>query len=455
MKNFSENALVNKYLTGLIQKMQSKGYEETDNGVYEITEYAHGASQTDIDKLLKEYPNTSQTLIDLLKTIDGTYFREYEKGKVLTCILSAELSEYNYYDYYLLSAKQMLDTKNEAMEYYGEEIDNREYAEIDNRITNSSKQMNWLHFADCSNNGGTSQLFIDFSPSEKGLVGQIVMYLHDPDEFTVIANSFEEYLELIIESDFAFVDILDCIYEEKSEDMERKQLIKTLEELPLSELSYDNILILGRAYNNDCQPAKAKEVMLTVQALGENDPIWNYRMGYSCYFLTQYDEAITYLENAKAMGLVEWANELLPDCKSALTYQTNHENELPPEKSDMPTYEYVFINKHGTSVSVYFDVGSDVPFSIGEKMQDICDNAYMNGYNWEAFFDYYLSQYEPDILVGMDSDPEAGSYIAYYTLTAENEKRAEKFVNLIKHLLENEEKIYDELRLNKDKINWD
>ena len=66
--------------------------------------------------------------------------------------------------------------------------------------------MCWLHFSDCMNNGGTSQLFIDFSPSEKGVKGQVVMYVHDPDELRVIAESFDEYLEMLIESGCDFIN---------------------------------------------------------------------------------------------------------------------------------------------------------------------------------------------------------------------------------------------------------
>ena len=71
--------------------------------------------------------------------------------------------------------------------------------------------MKWLHFSDCMNNAGTSQLFIDFSPSEKGVKGQIVRFLHDPDEIGVIADSFDEYLEKLIESglDFISEDVVD------------------------------------------------------------------------------------------------------------------------------------------------------------------------------------------------------------------------------------------------------
>ena len=70
--------------------------------------------------------------------------------------------------------------------------------------------MNWLHFSDCANNGGTSQLFIDFSPSEKGVKGQIVRFLHDPDELMVIADSFDDYLKIIMDNVYPFINE-DCI----------------------------------------------------------------------------------------------------------------------------------------------------------------------------------------------------------------------------------------------------
>ena len=62
-----------------------------------------------------------------------------------------------------------------------------------------------MHFSDCMNNGGSSQLFIDFSPSDKGIVGQIIRYVHDPDETIVIADSFDEYLQMLIDKDYDFI----------------------------------------------------------------------------------------------------------------------------------------------------------------------------------------------------------------------------------------------------------
>ena len=62
------------------------------------------------------------------------------------------------------------------------------------------------------------EIFI-ISPSEKGKKGQIVRYLHDPDEIKVIADSFDEYLEKLMEYglDFISEDTIYQYYERKND----------------------------------------------------------------------------------------------------------------------------------------------------------------------------------------------------------------------------------------------
>lgn len=104
---------------------------------------------------------------------------------------------------------------------------------------------------------------------------------------------------------------------------------------------------------------------------------------------------------------------------------------------------------------VCFYIEHEKPFAIGEKMNEICEEAYMNGYNWEAFFNYYLEKNAPELLDGMKTDPEAGMYVAYYDLSPENEKKAEAFAELITRLVENEEELYSLVRDHGDEIEWD
>jgi cell wall assembly regulator SMI1 len=63
----------------------------------------------------------------------------------------------------------------------------------------------YLHFSDCMNNGGTPSLYLDFNPTDQGVSGQVICFLHDPDEFKVIANSFDEYLQGVIDDDSRYV----------------------------------------------------------------------------------------------------------------------------------------------------------------------------------------------------------------------------------------------------------
>jgi hypothetical protein len=115
----------------------------------------------------------------------------------------------------------------------------------------------------------------------------------------------------------------------------------------------------------------------------------------------------------------------------------------------------VKIHKDSKRIAVWFYNENPRPLAIGDKMCEINENAYMNGYNWDALFNYYLAKHAPDVLEGMESDPEAGSYMAHYSLTPENEARAEKFVQIIISLIDNEEELYRIVREEGDEIEWD
>jgi hypothetical protein len=117
--------------------------------------------------------------------------------------------------------------------------------------------------------------------------------------------------------------------------------------------------------------------------------------------------------------------------------------------------DYVKIVEHADSLALCFYIEHDKPLAIGEKMYAIDKNAYMNGYNWEAFFHYYIPKYAPDVAAGLKTDPEAGMYVAYYDLTPENKARAERFVEIIRRLVENEDELYRVIREEGDRIEWD
>ncbi len=117
--------------------------------------------------------------------------------------------------------------------------------------------------------------------------------------------------------------------------------------------------------------------------------------------------------------------------------------------------DYVSTAKYGDNVSVYFDVGAEKPFALGERLNAVCEMAYMNGYNWEALLNWYLGQTAPELLEGLESDPEAGSYVALYPLSPENEAKAEKLAGLIRSLVEGEEELLRAVEEHGDEIEWD
>ena len=128
--------------------------------------------------------------------------QEYEGKQYGIYFLGSDLEEY---PYYLLSSQEMTDI--EDFDWLKDYIDREfgEDVEIDDKIIDDADKMCWLHFSDCMNNGGTSQLFIDFSPAPGGTKGQIVRFLHDPDELAVIAESFDEYLQMLMEDAYCFI----------------------------------------------------------------------------------------------------------------------------------------------------------------------------------------------------------------------------------------------------------
>lgn len=190
--------LVNNFLNGLRATLPKDEIDELNK--------AYGATKEDIDLIRSEYPKCPESLIYLLENIDGTYWRKYGENKIAVCILGSDVDN-GRYPYYLLSAQQMLESSKEEedVSYLLEYQDDEEF--VDSKIhPDGLLPKTYIHFSDCMNNGGTSRLYIDFNPSKEGVCGQIVRFLHDPDEYKVIANNFDEYLQKLIDDGFVFLE---------------------------------------------------------------------------------------------------------------------------------------------------------------------------------------------------------------------------------------------------------
>ncbi|MDE7070318.1 MAG: immunity 51 family protein [Alistipes sp.] len=118
-------------------------------------------------------------------------------------------------------------------------------------------------------------------------------------------------------------------------------------------------------------------------------------------------------------------------------------------------HEYVYVRAWDGGIVLGFECEAEKPLAVGRKLGEIDENACMNGYNWDALLSYYLSEHAPDILECMESDPEAGSYVAYFEDTPENERKARRFAEMILALVEGEEILCRLVRERGDEIEWD
>lgn len=66
--------IVQQYLKGLKKAYCENGGEKLWNDFEKVV---HGASKEDIERLHALYPDIPDSLLELLKIVDGTYWREY------------------------------------------------------------------------------------------------------------------------------------------------------------------------------------------------------------------------------------------------------------------------------------------------------------------------------------------------------------------------------------------
>ncbi|MCU1125975.1 SMI1/KNR4 family protein [Stenotrophomonas maltophilia] len=192
--------LVDRFLSGLIPRLPAD----------DAPQWAHvqGANAEDLQRLRAQWPQVPDSLAELLSRVDGTHFREYPGGEVCVLMLGSDVEDGGY-PYYLRSVAQIFEDQQQwddsIRSIYEEWLDDE--PEILGEGIDADLPMNHrLCFSHCTNNGGTSKLYLDFDPAPGGTVGQVVRYLHDPDSYVVIAPSFDAYLQQLIDGDYAFIE---------------------------------------------------------------------------------------------------------------------------------------------------------------------------------------------------------------------------------------------------------
>lgn len=199
--------IVEKYFKEIENKYKKLGCYKNWSHFWNLKE---GVSEKNREELLSVFPDAPESLLEMLDIVDGTYWREYAGEKFTQYLFGSDVDD-GEYPYYLLSTREIIDDKDitnnfsDFFYYAIEEPDEKYGPFLDKKISTDVNQLKWIHFSDCMNNGGTSKLFIDLTPSETGKKGQIVRYFHDPDELKVIADSFDSFLEMLIKKEMIFL----------------------------------------------------------------------------------------------------------------------------------------------------------------------------------------------------------------------------------------------------------
>ena len=110
--------------------------------------------------------------------------------------------------------------------------------------------------------------------------------------------------------------------------------------------------------------------------------------------------------------------------------------------------------EHG-SISLCIYIENEGIFQLGERINERFEEAYMNGYNWDALIRFYISKVDPDLMQEVKTDPEAGMFSAYISYSEENLDKMRRFKSYIHGLLSDETVLFRLIEDNRDSVEWD
>ena len=124
-----------------------------------------------------------------------------------------------------------------------------------------------------------------------------------------------------------------------------QEIIDKIEALPSEEKNSEIIGILARAYNNVENYEKALELLKSIEDIEKNTNVWNYRIGYSYYYLDNY------LEEAKKHFLK--AIELNPTDSDSHLFLCWIYQELTDKEKDNSEKIIEYLNKSIEYANIY------------------------------------------------------------------------------------------------------
>jgi len=107
------------------------------------------------------------------------------------------------------------------------------------------------------------------------------------------------------------------------------------------------------------------------------------------------------------------------------------------------------------SISVCVFNEQDGLFALGERINAQFEQAYMNGYNWDALIKFYVAKNDPELMKHVETDPEAGMFSAYMSHSDENLSKMKQFEAHVRKLVSDENQLMQFIQENENEIEWD
>ncbi len=113
----------------------------------------------------------------------------------------------------------------------------------------------------------------------------------------------------------------------------QQDIWELLSALPQEEQDFEVKSLMARALNNLDREAEALKILLSVKDEGDNDALWNFRIGYSYYYLDREEEALPHLVRAAELGDDHPDTlYLINSCKEILSGVVGPSGEVTPEQ---------------------------------------------------------------------------------------------------------------------------
>ena len=168
--------------------------DPVEEGYLEEYQEISGASEEEIQEFEKRL---GISLPDELKEV-----YRYKNGSkylaVLPCVIDQREMAFSLMSLQEIEAwKRYFQNRDALLTEFPDYFSSQDVEEMrDSRIKPYLFNKKWLPFAEYCD---SCYLMLDFDPDQEGQEGQIICYIHDPDEIIYVAESFTELIEGIME----------------------------------------------------------------------------------------------------------------------------------------------------------------------------------------------------------------------------------------------------------------